>query len=354
MTVELELRGINKTYDGTPAVVNISFRIPSGKVMALLGPSGCGKTTTLKVIAGLIPPDSGSVIFDGQDVTQVPAASRNIGMVFQNLALFPNLTVEENIAFPLEARGGDRTSISSKVGEVVQLVELQGLEKRYPHQLSGGQQQRVAIARAISADAKLVLLDEPLASLDPALKGEVFTVIRNVQRELNVTTLYVTHDQTEAVLISDLLGVMFAGKLDSVGETRELYESPPTEESARFLGATNAILCEIQSVTEHEVVVSAGGTTINVTRPRWWNARHGTAKLQFRPDDSQVSDSTGSVVRGRLVSLTYGGSRLLSKVSTDLGEIQCAGNSSTQYDHLSKMIGKEVGVAVDPHRMVLF
>ncbi|HYA22030.1 MAG TPA: ABC transporter ATP-binding protein, partial [Thermoproteota archaeon] len=315
---------------------------------------GCGKTTTLKVIAGLIPPDSGSVMFDSRDVTQVPAASRNIGMVFQNLALFPNLTVEENIAFPLEARGRDRTTIGSKVEEVVRLVELQGLGKRYPHQLSGGQQQRVAIARAISADAELVLLDEPLASLDPALKGEVSGVIRNVQRELNVTTLYVTHDQTEAVLVSDFLGVMFAGRLDAVGGTRELYESPPTEESARFLGATNVIPCQIQSITEHEVSVSVGEKSLSVTRPRWWNARHGVAKLRFRPDDSYVTDSKEAFLRGRLTNLVFGGTKLVARVSADLGEIDCTGSSSTQFDHLSRMMGKEVGISVDSRKMVLF
>jgi ABC-type Fe3+/spermidine/putrescine transport system ATPase subunit len=354
MTMELELRDVSKAYDGTAAVTNVSFRIPSGKVMALLGPSGCGKTTTLKVIAGLISPDSGSVLFDGQDVTRVPSASRNIGMVFQNLALFPNLTVEENVAFPLEARGRDRSSIDLRVAEVVRLVELQGLEKRYPHQLSGGQQQRVAIARAISADAGLVLLDEPLASLDPALKSEVSNVIRNVQRELNVTTLYVTHDQTEAVLISDFLAVMFVGRLDAVGGTRELYESPPTEESARFLGATNVIQCQIESVAEHEVLVSVEGATLNVARPRWWSPGRGAAKLQFRPDDSYVTDSTKGMVRGRLTNLMYGGSRLVARVSSDLGEIECTGSSSTQYDFLSGMLGKEVGVSIDPWKMVLF
>jgi ABC-type Fe3+/spermidine/putrescine transport system ATPase subunit len=354
MSLELELRDIGKAYDGTVAVTNVSFRIPSGKVMALLGPSGCGKTTTLKVIAGLVSPDSGSVLFDGQDVTRVPPASRNIGMVFQNLALFPNLTVEENVAFPLEARGRDRSSISLRVAEVIRLVELQGLEKRHPHQLSGGQQQRVAIARAISADARLVLLDEPLASLDPALKSEVSDVIRNVQRELNVTTLYVTHDQTEAVLISDFLGVMFAGRLDAVGGTRELYESPPTEVSARFLGATNVIQCQIESVTEHEVSVSVGGATVSVTKPKWWSPGRGATKLQFRPDDSYVTDSTKGMVRGRLTNLMYGGSRLVARVSTDLGEIECTGSSSMQYDFLSGMLGKEIGVSIDPRKMVLF
>jgi len=352
--MELELRGVSKAYDGTAAIADVSFEIPSGKIMALLGPSGCGKTTTLKVIAGLISPDSGSVLFDGRDITDVPPASRNIGMVFQNLALFPNLTVEENVAFPLEARGRDRSSIDARVAEVVRLVQLRGLEKRYPYQLSGGQQQRVAIARAISADARLVLLDEPLASLDPALRSEVSDVIRSVQRELNVTTLYVTHDQTEAVLVSDLLAVMFAGKLDAVGGTREIYESPPTEASARFLGATNVIQCQIESVTEHDVSVSVGGETLKVTRPRWWSPRRGTAKLQFRPDDSDMTEPIKGMVRGRLTKLMYGGNRLVAEVSTDLGKIECRGNSSMQYDLFSGMLGKEVGVGVDPRKVVLF
>jgi ABC-type Fe3+/spermidine/putrescine transport system ATPase subunit len=166
--------------------------------------------------------------------------------------------------------------------------------------------------------------------------------------------LYVTHDQTEAVLVSDLLGVMFAGRLDAVGSTRELYESPPTEASARFLGATNVIQCQVESVTEHEVSVSVGGVTVNVRRPKWWSLGRGATKLQFRPDDSYVTDSTKGMVRGRLTNLMYGGSRLVAKVYTDLGEIECTGSSSMQYDSVFGMLGKEVGVSIDPRKMVLF
>jgi len=352
--MDLEVRGVSKAYGGTRAVNGVTFRLPSGKILALLGPSGCGKTTTLKVISGLVSPDSGMVLFDGEDVTGLPPRERDIGMVFQNLALFPHLTVEENVAFPLEARGVSDSVARDRVRQVMDMVELDGLERRYPHELSGGQQQRVAIGRAISSNAKLLLLDEPLASLDPALKSEVSEVIRKVQRELRVTTVYVTHDQSEAILMSDLLAVMFEGQLDAFGETPIVYESPPTQSSASFLGATNQLPCTIEGVLEHEVMVSIGGRSVGVTKPIWWRGTGNEARLLFRPEDAKVVAQGHGVVRGKLVGLMYSGSRVVARVQTDYWKVECRGNTSRAYSALSSMLGKDVGIRINMERTILF
>jgi len=352
--MELELQGVNKRYGETRAMDDVSFKLASGRILALLGPSGCGKTTTLKVIAGLIPPDSGKVLFDGQDVTELSPADRNIGMVFQNLALFPNLTAEENVAFPLEAREESVSSVESRVRDAIRMVELEGLQRRYPHQLSGGQQQRVAIARAISADAHLLLLDEPLASLDPNLKTEISDVIGKVQRELGVTTVYVTHDQIEAVLMSDFLAIMFEGKLDAIGRTQDLHESPPTERSASFLGATNVMKCFVERVTVNRILISVDGKEAKVVRPKWWDPRYGKARLLFRPEGARVVKPNSGLTRGTLVSTMYAGLNLIAKVQTAHGQIECRGNSSKSYHALSDRVGREVGVRVDLGRAIVF
>jgi putative spermidine/putrescine transport system ATP-binding protein len=352
--MELELMRVSKRYGKVSAIEDLSFRVPSGKILALLGPSGCGKTTTLRVIAGLAVPDSGGVFFDGTDVTSAKPASRNVGMVFQNLALFPNLTVRENIAFPLEARGRASSQVDSRTSEVMEMLELEGLQDRYPHQLSGGQQQRVAIARAISADVKLLLFDEPLASLDPGLKTEISEVIGRVQRQLDITTVYVTHDQTEAVLTSDLLGIMFGGRLEAIGETRRIYESPPTENSARFLGATNSIQCSVEATLENEILVRVSGRRLRVQRPRWWESSRNTARLLFRPEDAGITESSKGVLDGKLVGVMFGGERLVASVRTDQGDIECRGDPSSLFETMSRKVGSTVGVRVDLHDVIVF
>jgi len=352
--MRLELREVSKRYGKVSVVDRLSFQVPDGKTFALLGPSGCGKTTTLRVIAGLATPDSGNVLFDGADVAPLRPASRNVGMVFQNLALFPNLTVRENVAFPLEARRTAPSQVDSRTSEVIAMLELVELQDRYPHQLSGGQQQRVAIARAISADVELLLFDEPLASLDPSLKTEISEVIRSVQRRLGITTVYVTHDQTEAVLTSDLLGIMLEGRLEAIGETRKIYESPPTERSARFLGATNSIQCTVEATLENHIVVRVLERSLRVPRPRWWESHRNTARLLFRPEVARVAEPDAGIATGKLDSVMFSGERTVARVRTDQGEIECKGDPSSLFEVLSRHVGGDVGVRVGHDDLIVF
>jgi putative spermidine/putrescine transport system ATP-binding protein len=221
------------------AVNSLDLDIPAGNLVALLGPSGCGKTTTLKMIAGLIEPDNGDITFDGESVLEVPVDKRNVGMVFQRYVLFPHMNVFDNVAFGLKMRKVPKDELKRRVDEVLGLVQLQGFEKRHPAQLSGGQMQRVAIARAVVTNPTLMLMDEPLANLDAKLRLEMREFIRSLQRRLQITTIFVTHDQSEAAVLADTVAVMFDGKIHQFDKPRALFTNPESWKVAEFLGATN-------------------------------------------------------------------------------------------------------------------
>jgi ABC-type Fe3+/spermidine/putrescine transport system ATPase subunit len=235
------LTGLTKTYARAAAVQNLHLSFPPGKITALLGPSGCGKTTTLKMIAGLIEPTAGEIYFDDLPMRHVPAERRGAVMVFQNHLLFPHLSVGENVAFGLSLRGEARAEIRRKVAAMLARVRLEGLEARRPHQLSGGQAQRVALARALVVEPRVLLLDEPLSNLDAHLRDEMRELILELQRQSGITTLFVTHDQAEAVVLADCVALMLAGELQQVGTPRDLYERPANLAVARFFGGTNFI-----------------------------------------------------------------------------------------------------------------
>ena len=237
----LSLEHISKRYGSTAAVADVSLAVERGEFFGLLGPSGCGKTTTLRVIAGLETPDAGRIIFDGSDITNLSPEKRGFGMVFQNYALFPHLNVFENVAFGLRARRRPKNEIEEKVKEALSLVQLPGYEKRRVDELSGGQQQRVAIARAIAIEPQLLLFDEPLSNLDVALREETRGELRSIVKRLNLTAVYVTHDQEEAFALCDRISVMNAGRILQTGAPRELYERPANVAVARFLGRNNLI-----------------------------------------------------------------------------------------------------------------
>ena len=243
----LSLQSISKRFGATAAVDNISVDVERGEFFGLLGPSGCGKTTTLRIIAGLESTEGGRVEFDGRVITNLPPEHRGFGMVFQNYALFPHLNVSENVAFGLRARrvstasDSDRITISDRVNQALDLVQLSGFEKRRVDQLSGGQQQRVAIARAIAVEPSLLLFDEPLSNLDVALREETRSELRALVKRLNLTAVYVTHDQEEAFALCDRIAVMSDGRVLQVGAPRELYEQPPNVTIAKFLGRNNLI-----------------------------------------------------------------------------------------------------------------
>ena len=237
----LSLQNLSKRFDRTDAVTGVSLDVERGEFFGLLGPSGCGKTTTLRMIAGLEKPDSGTIGFEGAEITNLPAERRGFGMVFQNYALFPHLNVSENVAFGLRARHRPKPEIRERIKGALELVQLPGYEKRRVDELSGGQQQRVAIARAIAIEPALLLFDEPLSNLDVALREETRGELRELVKRLGLTAVYVTHDQEEAFALCDRISVMGGGRILQTGRPRDLYEHPAQLSVARFLGRNNFI-----------------------------------------------------------------------------------------------------------------
>jgi putative spermidine/putrescine transport system ATP-binding protein len=235
----LDLDHVSKSFATVSAVNDFSLSIEKGKLVSFLGPSGCGKTTTLRMIAGFEQPDSGTITLDGEDITIVPPNRRDIGMVFQSYALFPNMTVRENVAFGLKMRHAPKEQLERQVNEVLELVRLSDTARRYPHQLSGGQQQRIALARALAVKPRVLLLDEPLSALDAEVRVALRAEIRSIQSDLAITTVYVTHDQEEALSISDRVVVMNAGMIEQIGSSIEIYRQPQTRFVATFIGTAN-------------------------------------------------------------------------------------------------------------------
>jgi spermidine/putrescine ABC transporter ATP-binding subunit len=237
----IELSGVSKTYDAVHAVHDVSLRVESGEFVTILGPSGSGKTTLLNLIAGLVAPTRGRILIGERDVTSLPAARRNVGLVFQSYALFPHMSVRDNVAFPLSIRGVPKTEIAARVRRALQMVRLDGYENRRPSQLSGGQQQRVALARAFVFEPEILLLDEPLAALDRKLRQDLQVELRQLQRSLGITTVLVTHDQEEALSLSDRLIVLGGGTVQQTGSPQETYLRPNNRFVADFLGTANFV-----------------------------------------------------------------------------------------------------------------
>lgn len=244
----LELKHVSKTFASVVAVSDFSLDIEKGSLVAFLGPSGCGKTTTLRMIAGFEQPDSGTIRLDGQEITQVPPNRRDIGMVFQAYALFPNMNVRQNVAFGLQMKKMPKPDIERRVNDVLEMVRLQDTAKRFPHQLSGGQQQRIALARALAVQPRVLLLDEPLSALDAEVRVVLRGEIRRIQSELAITTIYVTHDQEEALSISDKVVVMDKGLIQQVGTPEEIYRKPGNRFVATFIGTANQFFGRVKGV----------------------------------------------------------------------------------------------------------
>jgi spermidine/putrescine transport system ATP-binding protein len=257
----LRLAGIEKRYGPTVAVAGIDLSVGAGELVTLLGPSGCGKTTTLALIAGFFPPTSGEIYLKGRSVAGLPAFRRDIGVVFQDYALFPHLSAAENVAFGLRMRKVPATEIARRVGEALELVQLAGLGERRPLQMSGGQRQRVALARALVINPTLLLLDEPLSNLDLKLREEMRLEIVSIQRRLGITTVFVTHDQGEALVMSDRIAVMNAGRIEQIGSPADIYERPATRFVAEFIGRMNVFA---GVVTGAQTVRTARGLDIAV------------------------------------------------------------------------------------------
>jgi putative spermidine/putrescine transport system ATP-binding protein len=251
LTPYLELRGLHRAFAGVVALNGIDVSLQQGEFLSLLGPSGCGKTTALRLVAGFDRPDAGSIVVGGKDVTRTPPNRRDMGMVFQAYSLFPNMTAAQNVEFGLRIRGRNRSERRKRVDELLELVGLGHAGKRYPHQLSGGMQQRVALARALAIEPRVLLLDEPLSALDAKVRVQLREEIRRIQLELGITTLYVTHDQEEALSVSDHVAVMHGGRIEQMGTPAVMYSAPATPFVAEFIGTMNRL--------EATVVDSAGG-----------------------------------------------------------------------------------------------
>lgn len=255
MEAAVRLEGIARGFDGVRALDGVDLEIAKGEFFALLGPSGCGKTTTLRIIAGLLRPDAGRVIIAGRDMTNVPAHARNIGVVFQSYALFPHMTVRENVGFGLRMRGVPDADLRARTDSALRMVRLEGLVDRFPNALSGGQQQRVAFARATVFGPDLLLLDEPMAALDRKLREAMQVELRDLQRRVGIATVLVTHDQDEALTLADRVGVMSEGKILQVGDPREIYEHPVNEFVANFLGLSNLLRGKVVGYDGERILV---------------------------------------------------------------------------------------------------
>jgi len=258
---ELRVEGVSKRFGEVLALDRVSLNIAPGELLTILGPSGSGKTTLLKIVAGFERPEGGAVKVDGVEITSLPPARRDIGMVFQNYALFPHLTVHGNVAFPLEMRGVSRSEIGRRVGEALAMVELAGYGQRLPKQLSGGQQQRVALARAIVFNPRLLLLDEPFGALDRKLRETMQLEVRRLQRRLGLTTIFITHDQEEALVLSDRIAVMNKGAIQQIATTTEIYERPANDFVADFVGESNIFH---GTLTEPGYVSLEGGRRVQI------------------------------------------------------------------------------------------
>ncbi len=292
-----------KTFaDGTRALEAITLTIARGETVVLLGPSGCGKTTLLRIIAGLEQPDRGGrVLFDGEDVTAVPIERRKVGMVFQNYALFPNMNVADNIAYGLRIRGMPREERDARVAELVKLTGIEGLEHRRIDQLSGGQRQRVALARAVAPRPRVLLLDEPLTALDAALRERLRGELNRLLRMLGITTVYVTHDQAEAMVLGDRVVVMRRGAIAQVGTPREIYFSPANQFVAEFVGAANIL----EGHGTGDALVLPGGRL-----PLAAGARGGPLVVMIRPEAIRLVAAAGAALAGEVESVSFVGDRL--------------------------------------------
>jgi putative spermidine/putrescine transport system ATP-binding protein len=278
----LELTDIRKTFGATVAVESFDLQVERGEFVSFLGPSGCGKTTTLRMIAGFEQPTGGRITLDGADITRRPPNRRNVGMVFQSYALFPNMTAAQNIAFGLKLRKVPRAEIDRRVRELLALIGLPGLERRYPYQLSGGQQQRVALARALAIEPAVLLLDEPLSALDAQIRVALRTEIRAIQRKLGITTIYVTHDQEEAMALSDRIVVMNQGRIEQIGTPFQIYNFPATPFVASFVGTLNLLSASVADPAAGALTVA--GQTVTTSRPLAGRHTGERVMLALRPE----------------------------------------------------------------------
>jgi iron(III) transport system ATP-binding protein len=343
--VEITIRAVVKRFGSVTAVDRADLVVGDGELFTLLGPSGCGKTTLLRLLAGFYQPDAGEIRFGARVMSGLPPYERNIGMVFQNYALWPHMTVAANVAYGLRLRKLAAADVSARLAEGLRKVNLTGFESRYPGQLSGGQQQRVALARALVLNPDILLLDEPLSNLDAKIRVRVRAEIKKLQRELGITTIYVTHDQEEALSLSDRVAVMKDGRVLQVGRPKELYERPRTRFVADFVGTNNLLPGRVRGRHGAELVVD---TEVGSLRAVSEAAVGERCVLAIRPENVAIAArgeaaAHGNVVRGRVTFVAYLGSALRYDVEAAPGHVLQA-DIRDPWHHEPLPIGREVAV----------
>jgi len=355
---EVELINIRKTFKEVVAVDNFSLQVKHGELLSLLGPSGCGKTTTLRIIAGLEEPTEGIVKIKGEVVNKVPPEKRDTAMVFQTWALFPHKTVFENVAFGLKMRNFPRKQIEEKVQKFLRMVGLEGYGNRYPKQLSGGQRQRVALARCLIIEPAVLLLDEPLSALDLKLRQQMRFEIKRLQKKLNITTIYVTHDQTEALVMSDRIVIMNEGRIEQIGSPFEIYNYPKTKFVADFIGETNFLDGIV--VTEDVELVEVElwqGVKIYVRKKENMPFQKKEVCIAIRPEDIFLSKektlSAKNILEGKVIDITFLGATIRFHVDIN-GKIVMADKIVSALENMKFQSGDEVFVRIEPENCVIF
>ena len=312
----IDLQHISKSFDGEMVLDDLNLSIKENSFVTLLGPSGCGKSTTLRILGGFTPPDKGNVIFDGQDITKLPPNKRQLNTVFQKYALFPHMTIAENIAFGLKIKNKPKSYIDDKIKYALKLVNLSGFEKRDVTSLSGGQQQRVALARAFVIEPGVLLMDEPLSNLDAKLRVQMRTAIKKLQRRLGITTIYVTHDQEEALAISDRIAVMKEGNIMQVGTPEAIYKKPENTFVAGFIGVSNFVECEVDGKNPEAAVLNIKdecSITCKLKKPF-----SGKGIISARPEQLFFDESNG--LPGKIVMSTFLGDFIEYEIELNNGQ----------------------------------
>lgn len=350
---EVELQNVKKRFGDVTAVDSVSLSILRGEFLTLLGPSGCGKTTLLRMIAGFELPDSGRVVLGGREVTELPPHQRDVTTVFQHYALFPHLNVFDNVAFGLERRHVARDEVRRRVAAALEMVRLGGLDVRQPRELSGGQQQRVALARALVVEPRVLLLDEPLAALDLKLRKQMQIELKGLQRRLGISFVYVTHDQEEALTMSDRIVVMNAGRIEQVGRSEEIYERPETEFVAGFIGVSNILEGDLEEVTGERSVIRIGNARVGAHAD---SVKPGErVRVLIRPEKISISsESAPDLLSGRIDAAVYLGESTQWKVTLENGQaLTVLEQNREPFQAAQARIGQTVYVSWEPDSAVI-
>jgi putative spermidine/putrescine transport system ATP-binding protein len=318
----IRFEGVSKAYGETIALDGFDLEVGDGEFLALLGPSGCGKTTALRLLAGFLQPTSGRILIDGRDVSPLPPHKRNAGMVFQDYALFPHMTVADNIAFGLHERGQRGAAVKKRVGELLGLVRLTGMGERYPGALSGGQQQRVALARALAFGPSVLLMDEPFGALDQKLREVMQVELVQIKRQLGITTIFVTHDQHEAMTVADRIAVMSGGHLEQLGSPEEVYNRPANLFVAQFVGKINVFAARIADLTGSTIVLDANGAQLAAPRAPWAepgmeiDAAVRPESLDLQPPSQAAPASDHNSLAGKVAAIRFAGPTVAVEIET--------------------------------------